>query len=125
MKRHNHIVENIASNLNYLHIWILLSGMESKQDYPPPSGQYPNPPGYQQQGNDQMCAAPLAYPSTAQYQPVTNQPGYQQQGKDQMYAAPAAYPSSAQYQPVPAYSTPLQYQPGLVMVQLNFLSMFT
>ena len=49
-----------------------------------------------------------------------NQPGYQQQGNDQMYAAPPAYPSTAQYQLVPAHSAPLQYQPGLVKVQLNF-----
>ena len=94
--------------------------MESREAYPPPSAQYPNQPGYQQQGNDQTCAAPLAYPSTTQYQPVTNQPGYQQQGKGQMYAAPPAYPITAQYQPVPAHIAPLQYQPGLVMVQLNF-----
>ena len=98
--------------------------MESKEAYPPsPSAQYPRQPGYQQQGNDQMYAAPPAYPSTAQYQPVPNQPEHQQQGKDQMYAAPPAYPSTAQYQPVPAYHAPLQYQPGLVMAQLNFLSM--
>ena len=45
-----------------------------------------------------------------------NQPGNQQQGNDQMYAAPPAYLSTAQHQPV----APLQYQPGLVMVQLNF-----
>ena len=44
-----------------------------------------------------------------------NQPGNQQQGNDQMYAAPPAYLSTAQYQSV----APLQYQPGLVMVQLN------
>ena len=64
--------------------------MESKQDYPPQSAQYPNQLGYQQQGNDQM------------------------------YAAPPAYSSTAQYQLEPAYSAPLQYQSGLVIVQLNF-----
>ena len=51
-----------------------------------------------------------------------NQPGSmgqwvnQQQGNDQMYDAPPAYLNTAQHQPV----APLQYQPGLVMVQLNF-----
>ena len=94
--------------------------MESKEAYQPPSAQYPNQPGYQQQGNDQMYAPPPAYPSTTQYRPVTNQPRYQQQGKGQMYAAPPAYPITAQYQPVPAHIAPLQYQPGLVMAQLNF-----
>ena len=49
-----------------------------------------------------------------------NQPGNQQQGNDQMYAAPPAYPSIGQYQPEPAYTAPLQYQPGLVIVHLNF-----
>ena len=52
----------------------------------------------------------------------TNQPGSmgqwvnQQQGNDQMDHAPPAYLSTAQYQPV----APIQYQPGLVVVQLNF-----
>ena len=91
--------------------------MDSKEAYPPPSAQYP---GYQQQGNDQMYAENPAYPSIAQYRPVPNQPGHQQQGNAQVCAAPPAYPITAQYQPVPAHIAPLQYQPGLVMAQLNF-----
>ena len=74
--------------------------MDSKQEqaYPPVPdkigipGQYPNQPGPMGQWVNQ------------------------QQGNDQMSEAPPAYLSTAQHQPV----APLQYQPGLVMAQLNF-----
>ena len=73
--------------------------MDSKQEQADPlvpdeiciPGQYPNQPGSMGQ-----CVS-------------------QQQGHDEMYDAPPAYLSTAQYQP----SAPIQYQPGLVVVQLN------
>ena len=58
--------------------------------------------------------------STGSTKSIPNQPENQNQGNDQMHAAPPAYPSIAEYQPVAAYSAPVQYQAGLVVSKLNF-----
>ena len=66
--------------------------------------------------------------STGSTKSIPNQPENQNQGIDQMPAAPPAYPSIAEYQPVPAYSAPVHHSwpcqsshAGLVVSKLNFL----